>query len=208
IVAVTGLAGHAFGSWRSRQTHRMWLKDFLPKDLKNIRIMTYGYDSRLAGAKTNSRLIDYRRNFLQQLENARSSAENRPIIFVGHSLGGILILQVSVCVESFRNSDHKSILCSTHGVFFFGTPYQGLRTDELEEMVEDDEQRSDFIKQLKEGSEFLENQKEDLLRVWERFKRKVVSFYENVETPSVRKLKSGVFAKEGPEVQMVKRFSA
>jgi hypothetical protein len=76
VVAVTGLAGHAFGSWRSRETHKMWLKDFLPKDVKNVRIMTYGYDSRLVELKKSEpRLTDYRRNFIQQLENSRSSAK-------------------------------------------------------------------------------------------------------------------------------------
>jgi len=75
VVAVTGLAGHAFGSWTSRKTHQMWLKDFLSKDVKNIRIMTYGYDSSLVRPETNGRLIDYRRNFIQQLENSRSSVE-------------------------------------------------------------------------------------------------------------------------------------
>jgi len=76
VVAVTGLAGHAFGSWRSRETHLMWLKDFLPKHIKNIRIMTYGYNSSLVeDTKSTLRLADYRSNFIQQLENARSSAE-------------------------------------------------------------------------------------------------------------------------------------
>lgn len=42
--------------------------------------------------------------------------------------------------------------------------------------------------QLKEGSEFLENQKEDLVRIWERFNGKVVSFYETVKTPSLGKV--------------------
>jgi hypothetical protein len=117
---VTGLAGHAFGSWRSRETRFMWLKDFLPNDVKNIRIMTYGYDSRIVGSEqSGARMSDYRRNFIEQLETSRTSAkvckdlfvrgskffadttdlyQNRPIIFLGHSLGGILILQVSVCI--------------------------------------------------------------------------------------------------------------
>jgi len=57
-------------------THKMWLKDFLPEHVKNIRIMTYGYDSSLIGdARSNARLIDHRRNFVQQLQNSRSSAE-------------------------------------------------------------------------------------------------------------------------------------
>jgi hypothetical protein len=58
-------------------------------------------------------------------------------------------------------------------------------------------QRRYLLMQLKEGSEFLENQKEDLIQIWEGFKgKKVVSFYETMKTPSVRK------------VQMVQRFYA
>ncbi|KAF8535735.1 hypothetical protein BDD12DRAFT_326423 [Trichophaea hybrida] len=187
----------------------MWLKDFLPKDIKNVRVMTYGYDSSLVGVgRGNTRLVDYRRNFIQQLENARSTVESRPIIFLGHSLGGILILQA--LVESNRNPHHKHILDSTRGILLFGTPHQGLRTDELEEMVDIDSggQRSNLIMQLKEGSEFLENQKEDLIRIWDGFQRNVVSFYETVKTPSVTKSESGKFARDGEEVQMVQRFSA
>jgi len=54
----------------------MWLKDFLPNDVKNVRIMTYGYDSSLIqGANNDTRLLDYKRNFIEQLENSRSSAK-------------------------------------------------------------------------------------------------------------------------------------
>jgi hypothetical protein len=91
-------------------------------------------------------------------------------------------------VESYRNPQHKSILDSTYGIFFFGTPHQGLRTDELEELVDVNSggMRKNLILQLKEDSEVLENQKEDLIRMWEGFKRKVVSFYATVKTLSGR----------------------
>ncbi|KAF8545022.1 hypothetical protein BDD12DRAFT_800667 [Trichophaea hybrida] len=187
--------GHAFGSWRSRVTRRMWLKDFLPMDVKNIRVMTYGYDSSLVrGERSHARLSDYRRSLIQQLEISRSSAKNRPIIFLGHSLGGILTLraspmitlsinnEVQTLVESHRNPHHKSILNSTHGIFFFGTPHEGLRTGELEAMVdlESGGEMCSLIIQLKEGSELLENQKEDLIQIWKKFEGKIVSFYETV----------------------------
>jgi hypothetical protein len=74
VVAVTGLAEHAFGSWRSRETREMWLKNFLPYNFKNIRNMTYGYDSSLVGGG-DTRLSDCRRNFIEQFENCRTSAE-------------------------------------------------------------------------------------------------------------------------------------
>ncbi|KAA8908222.1 hypothetical protein FN846DRAFT_945814 [Sphaerosporella brunnea] len=80
-------------SWVDRGSRQMWLQDFLPRDFKNIRIMAYGYNNSLDGT-SDSALLDFRRNLVQQSENARSSDEmkNRPIIFVGHSLGGILIV--------------------------------------------------------------------------------------------------------------------
>lgn len=77
IFAVTGLAGHAFGSWRHRKTHTMWLQDLLPKeaDCKHVRILTYGYNTKLVGEDTDDRFLDYRRDFIQQLETARGSDE-------------------------------------------------------------------------------------------------------------------------------------
>jgi hypothetical protein len=72
---VTGLAGHAYGSWKSRESGQMWLQDFLPEDFPNIRIMYFGYDSRIEAKRETSRMIDYGRNFIQQLHNVRSSEE-------------------------------------------------------------------------------------------------------------------------------------
>lgn len=54
----------------------MWLKDFLPKDIKTARIMTFGYESSLTGTNEgNARIRGYRQNFIQNLENARRSAK-------------------------------------------------------------------------------------------------------------------------------------
>ncbi|KAF2234249.1 hypothetical protein EV356DRAFT_415225, partial [Viridothelium virens] len=92
VIAVTGLAGHAFGSWAC-SPHQMWLRDFLPKDLKNIRVLIYGYNSQLRAAHSRSLLGDHVRMFKQRLLTLSPSArvQHRPIIFVGHSLGCLLI---------------------------------------------------------------------------------------------------------------------
>ncbi|KAA8913904.1 hypothetical protein FN846DRAFT_984689 [Sphaerosporella brunnea] len=57
IIAITGLAGHALGSWRNRETHAMWLHELLPERVNSIRLMTYGYDSSLKDAN-RANLID------------------------------------------------------------------------------------------------------------------------------------------------------
>ncbi|KAF8241219.1 hypothetical protein K440DRAFT_665405, partial [Wilcoxina mikolae CBS 423.85] len=194
VIAVTGLAGHAFGSWRNRETHQMWLKDLLPLDIQNIRIMSYGYDSGLLGHRNaENRLLDYQRRFIQDIENSRSL--------------------VKALIECKRNRTHAHILDATHSIIFFGTPHQGMRTYDLEEMVDAESggyetSRHNLLRQLREGSEFLENQKEELSYIWEEYKPKIVSFYETVQTSTVKRSGSGRYARDGNESEMVKRFSA
>ena len=76
VIAITGLGGHAFGSWRSRISTEcpldrpMWLRDYLPKRFPNARVMTYGYDSSLRESN-GANITDYRRGFIQCLRNSR-----------------------------------------------------------------------------------------------------------------------------------------
>ena len=83
----------------------------------------------------------------------------------------------------------ESIRC----IFFFGTPHQGLRAAKLDEMVDEEADNQkvqvDLLTQLREGSEYLENQKEDLSRLWEEFRGKVVTFYETKKTKSGKKVR-------------------
>ena len=66
----------------------MWLQDFLPQDVPNIRIMTYGYDSELSNTADNSGMLDYRKALAQQLEVARNSSEVSWYIY--YSPGAVL----------------------------------------------------------------------------------------------------------------------
>ena len=40
-----GLNGHREKSWTDEQTRTMWLRDLLPIQVPNARIMTFGYDA-------------------------------------------------------------------------------------------------------------------------------------------------------------------
>ena len=52
-VAVCGLGGYAFGSFKDKGISYMWLRDSLPNDLPNLRVLLYGYDSGLDGSDSN-----------------------------------------------------------------------------------------------------------------------------------------------------------
>ena len=78
IVAVTGLAGHAYGSWRHRDTKSMWLHDFLPDttDIKGrVRIMIYGYNTAIqkSNSRSTSGIMDFAEDLISRLKTARVS---------------------------------------------------------------------------------------------------------------------------------------
>ena len=100
IIALTGLAGHAFGSWAA--SPHMWLRDFLPEDLPRARILLYGYDSNLAGSQSKNILTDLSSNFVAKLHAMRSlsRSEHRPIILIGHSLGCLIIKDALIEMRS------------------------------------------------------------------------------------------------------------
>lgn len=53
-------------SWQ-HESGAMWLRDFLPKDVPNAQVFTYGYPSTLQKSGSRARLLDYTTHFLQEL---------------------------------------------------------------------------------------------------------------------------------------------
>ncbi|RDW91018.1 hypothetical protein BP5796_02183 [Coleophoma crateriformis] len=149
IVAVHGLGGHALGSWKSPTSHNVWLRDFLPEDVEDVRVMTYGYDTDLKVGKWKNTIYDLANSMLNAVHSVRKFvSRTRPIIFMGHSLGGLLIKQALIIVAD--NQDYKpyqDILHNCCGVVFFGVPNQGIRYNELISMVEG-ERSLDFVRGL------------------------------------------------------------
>lgn len=60
------------------------------------RIMSYGYDSTTAFSKSVTGIEDQARILIDalSLERESQSEKNRPLIFIAHSLGGIIVKKV------------------------------------------------------------------------------------------------------------------
>lgn len=58
IIAIPGLGSHALGSWKSPSGNDIWLRDYLPSDIARIRVLLYGYDTRLPGSQSKQSLDD------------------------------------------------------------------------------------------------------------------------------------------------------
>jgi hypothetical protein len=104
--------------------------ELLKEDLPKARIMTFGYDSKFQhtyGAVNQGNIFSHARNLLYGLETTRRRAPSRDLIFIAHSLGGILVKEALRRSEVDPDEKIKKIYNSTIGVFFFGTPHRGSK---------------------------------------------------------------------------------
>jgi len=74
LVAVHGIKGHPYNTW-THPNGEKWLEDYLPKDLPNTRIMTFGYNSQIF-TSSKGHVNDFAEQLLQHLTSIRRSTGN------------------------------------------------------------------------------------------------------------------------------------
>ncbi|CAH0046446.1 unnamed protein product [Clonostachys solani] len=133
IIAVHGLdpqnrddTAHAWDTWRtpSGPTGRLWLRDDLPGQIPPARIFVYEYNSTAAYETSWAAFIDQAQGLLIAVHVERIGVPiSRPIIFLGHGMGGLLIKQALINARS--DAWYQDIKDATHGLCFFATPHDG-----------------------------------------------------------------------------------
>lgn len=88
---MTGLGGHAFGSFKERGGNFMWLRDSIRLRLPNARVMTYGYESHVPQSGSFQNIADLASNFQRTLEMINRANNAKPILIIAHSLGGLIV---------------------------------------------------------------------------------------------------------------------
>ncbi|TDZ14739.1 Protein SERAC1 [Colletotrichum orbiculare MAFF 240422] len=214
VVAVPGLASHAVGSWKAPGDSDVWLRDWLPEDIPNIRVILYGYDTKLLKNDSASSIEDLGRRLLESLGTFRKSTntQERPIILIGHSLGGLLIKEA--LVHSYRSTGLGPTYNSLHqyccGMLFFGVPHLGLRNDALQSFVQGQPNEalitSIVVDDESEPSHFLARISDDFARCFHGETR-IVCFYERYQSAKVE-MRDGKLSKTGGKVLMVTKKSA
>ncbi|KAJ5623510.1 hypothetical protein N7490_012115, partial [Penicillium lividum] len=128
-----GRNDHPFQTW-THANGKFWPKDFLAEDMPFARVFVYGYNSSVTNAQTMSTasIKDHANTLLNLLDMERDpsiSALPPKIIFIGHSLGGLVIKQA--LLNAKEDPKYNSIRTATSGLVFFGTPHRGAKAVEL-----------------------------------------------------------------------------
>jgi hypothetical protein len=134
IVAVHGLNEDRVQAWTDPETGIFWLQDFLPKAIKVARVLTYGYEasaSSFYSAGAAETIQKHAHTLVASLQADRSieGCDHRPIIFVCHGLGGVLVkkaLAYSASRTSAQVVHLYTIFVSTYAILFFGTPHNRM----------------------------------------------------------------------------------
>ncbi|KAL9484198.1 hypothetical protein ACSS6W_002987 [Trichoderma asperelloides] len=124
---VSGADGHSENTWTERESGTHWLKDLLPDVLPRARILAYHYNANVVLRTSAAGIKEQALNLLHCLYSKRNGAlETRPIIFIAHSMGGILVKEA--LATSFHDSPLYSMLwIFTYGIVFFGVPHKGSK---------------------------------------------------------------------------------
>ena len=113
----------------------MWLRDGLPHDLKGARVLVYGYNTNLLESQTFQNVDDIAIAFSESIRSIRihnrvswvvrlwrliggsfrqGEVMPRPLVFISHSLGGVILKRVrsvdpflTMCDRTNYSQDHS-----------------------------------------------------------------------------------------------------
>ncbi|KAK4222936.1 hypothetical protein QBC38DRAFT_518079 [Podospora fimiseda] len=140
LIFVAGLGGHYQKTWQA-DDGTIWPRDLLQLEryeLQNLRVWSFHYNSTLRGSSSQRKIGDHARELLAEMmmkirrgswilepqQERANAVQLKPIIFVGHSLGGMLIKKTMLIAQTDPNYN-----------MFFAVPHQGLDKRDWERFV-------------------------------------------------------------------------
>ncbi|KAI1840286.1 hypothetical protein JX266_013505 [Neoarthrinium moseri] len=147
VVFVHGFLGHPKKTWAApgdRTTPpTYWPREKVPQSLPQARVWAFGYDTKLCHplrSGSQNTVYGEGKELVAILDDVRRGNEKLlPIIFVAHSLGGIVVKQAlrysEECKEQQANQSLGLVFDTTIGILFFGTPHGGADPRDLTHRV-------------------------------------------------------------------------
>ncbi|XP_041783016.1 protein SERAC1 isoform X2 [Anopheles merus] len=155
----------------STQRSFCWPMEWLPKDFPSIRVLGLDYESSLSQwsatgcpcEKYDGKLQKRAAEFLEKLATS-DVGQDRPIIWVGHSMGGLLIKSIMVQALESPNPKVRRLAENSRVVMFLGTPHRGSGVAKLKQHTSALVWPSVEVQELEENSTHLLHLNKSFLR--------------------------------------------
>ncbi len=165
----------------------MWLRDQLPHDFPDARIMIYGYDTNLLKSESFQTIDDLARSFIARLRSiGKTQTFTKPLVIFAHSLGGLLIKR-ALCLLAGSGGSEAFMLDQIPLVALFGVPSAGMKVEHLLPMV--DGQPNQFLVQClaeDDPHEFLQGLSDSFYGLTRLRQIRVISAYETERTRTAK----------------------
>lgn len=124
------MTGDRYSTWACEDANpdEQYWPLLLASEFPQARVLTYGYNAdvvRIFETTNGNGLRNYAQSMLLELDCERHSDRKRPLVFVAHSLGGLLVEEMLVDSLEPNEERFRLIAESTCGIMFFGTPHRG-----------------------------------------------------------------------------------
>ncbi|XP_012055483.1 PREDICTED: protein SERAC1 [Atta cephalotes] len=158
-----------------------WPKDWLPVDIPSLRIIGINYGTSLSMwtpfcpiESMKSTIKERSEEFVTKLTMA--NVGQRPLIWVAHSMGGLLIKKM--LVEEWKTGDKNGICKNTKAILFYGTPHRGSHVAALKQTTQMLLWPTVEVQELREESPQLLRLHEEFLEMLNKYHIEIVSFAE------------------------------
>ncbi|KAI1826722.1 hypothetical protein F4861DRAFT_536768 [Xylaria intraflava] len=125
IFAIHGLGSMPENAWtyRSNETKVRWLSDLLPSTVgfQDARIVMVNHQTRWDSNAAYMEFNYHASELLEHIERQHKANPDRPIIFIAHSFGGLLLKKALLLAKSRS----KHVAAMTRGIIFLGVPHRG-----------------------------------------------------------------------------------
>ena len=167
-----------------------WPQELLPEVVPNARIFTWGYDAdvdKFFSSASQNTIHQHAGDLLSDLADMRNG-DATPIIFVAHSLGGIIVKDALNQSRSVVGSRLKSIIPTVRAVCFLGTPHRGSKAATLGKIayrittVATKRPNTQLLQGLEKNSETLDRIADDFTQTLLEYNIQLYSFREEKET--------------------------
>ncbi|XP_037957146.1 protein SERAC1 [Teleopsis dalmanni] len=165
-----------------------WPMEWLPEDFPNTRILGIDYTSAVTEWSANfakycpcekgQGQIDIRAATLLERISQSKIGQDRPIIWIGHSMGGILTKIMLLKAKDSIDPQVKQIAKNTNSIVFLGTPHRGSPIAKWKQHMQLILSPSIEVKEMEEGSP-------RLLELHSRFMDSLKTNFQNIKIVTI-----------------------